>query len=92
MTKSDLVTAITEKVGFTTKDSYQIVEQLFDIMKTTLSSGERVKVSGFGTWDVKEKNPRRGRNPQTGEELLLDGRTVLTFKASKVLKGRMGDG
>ncbi len=89
MTKSDFVTAITEKIGFTSKDSQKIVDRIFENMKSSLEAGGQVKVSSFGTWTVKTKNPRRGRNPQTGEEMLLDGRRVVVFKASGVLKGLM---
>ena len=86
MTKADLVTVLTEKIGFSNRDCHKIVELIFESIKSPLEAGEQVKVSGFGTWTVKTKESRRGRNPQTGEEILLDGRKVLGFNASNVLK------
>ena len=62
------------------------MEFVFDIIKSTLEEGEKVKISGFGNFVVREKNSRKGRNPQTGDEIKLGARKVLTFKASQVLK------
>jgi len=92
MTKADLVSVITEKIGFTSNDSFKLIELLFEAMKTALASGEQVKISGFGTWTVKEKDPRKGRNPQTGQDILLDGRKVMVFKTSAVMKARINKG
>lgn len=89
MTKADLVSVITDKIGFTNNDSYKLVELIFETIKSTLEEGERVKISGFGTWTVKDKKTRKGRNPQTGRELMLDSRRVAVFKASAVLKDRI---
>jgi len=91
MTKEDLTTAITDKIGFSKKDSQNIVDQTFELIKSTLESGKRVKISGFGTWNIKTKKPRRGRNPATGEPMEISGRRVVGFKGSNVLKWRLGD-
>ena len=64
----------------------ELVELVFDIMKGTLESGEKIKVAGFGNFEVKSKSDRRGRNPQTGEEITITARRILTFKPSQVLK------
>ena len=91
MTKADIVEHIYERVGFSKKESAELVERVFDIIKDTLSRGEKVKISGFGNFVVREKNARKGRNPQTGEEIRLDARRVLTFKPSLVLKTVLND-
>jgi integration host factor subunit alpha len=86
MTKAEIVEQIYERVGFSKKEAAELVEKVFDIMKETLAEGEKVKISGFGNFVVREKNARKGRNPQTGQEILLEARRVLTFKPSLVLK------
>ncbi len=86
MTKADIVEKIYEKVGFSKKESAELVELVFDIMKNTLESGDKIKIAGFGNFVVKEKADRRGRNPQTGEEIVITARKILTFKPSQVLK------
>ena len=86
MTKADLVERIYEKVGFSKKEATEVVESIFEVVKKRLEHGEKVKISGFGNFVVNEKRPRKGRNPQTGEEIVISGRRVLTFKASQVLK------
>lgn len=86
MTKSDMVEKIYEKIGFSKKESAELVEMVFDIIKSTLESGEKIKIAGFGNFIVKEKADRRGRNPQTGEEIVISARKILTFKPSQVLK------
>lgn len=86
MTKADIVDLIANKNGFTRAESIDHVEALLDIIKDTLADGGTVKVSGFGSFVVKKKNDRRGRNPQTGEEIRIEARRVLTFKPSMVLK------
>ena len=91
MTKADIVEHIYERVGFSKKESAELVERVFDIIKDTLAKGEKVKISGFGNFVVREKNARKGRNPQTGEEIRLDARRVLTFKPSLVLKTVLND-
>ena len=86
MTKADLVEIIYEKVGLSKKEAKDIVEEIFVILKDTLRNGEKIKISGFGNFTVKEKKPRRGRNPQTGDDIEISARRVLTFKASQILK------
>jgi integration host factor subunit alpha len=86
MTKADIVEHIYERVGFSKKESAELVERVFDIIKETLARGEKVKISGFGNFVINEKRPRKGRNPQTGDEIVISGRRVLSFKPSQVLK------
>jgi integration host factor subunit alpha len=92
MTKAEIVEQIYERVGFSKKEAAELVEKVFDIMKDTLAEGEKVKISGFGNFVVRQKNARKGRNPQTGQEILLEARRVLTFKPSLVLKSILNDG
>lgn len=86
MTKIDIVENIYEKVGFSKKEVAKIVESVFDIMKETLQQEEKVKISGFGNFVVRRKKARRGRNPQTGGDIEITARRILTFKPSQVLK------
>jgi integration host factor subunit alpha len=86
MTKADIIEKVYLKTGFSKKESAEIVEQVFDLVKTTVSKGEKIKLAGFGNFVVKEKATRRGRNPQTGEEIEISSRRILTFKPSQVLK------
>jgi len=86
MTKIDIIQELYENLNFSKKDAARIVESVFDIMKDALARGEKIKISGFGNFIVKEKKPRRGRNPQTGEEIIISERKVLTFKSSQVLR------
>ena len=85
LTKNKIVESVNE-LGFTKKKSVDIVETLLEIIKKSLESGEDVLVSGFGKFCVKKKATRRGRNPATGEDLLLDERNVVTFKCSGKLR------
>jgi len=86
MTKADLVEKVVDGTRFNRKESTVLVESVLSIIKDTLAGGQIVKVPGFGSFIVKEKNHRKGRNPQTKEEFMIEARRVLTFKASKVLK------
>jgi len=86
MTKADLVDKIFEKIGLSKKEAQEIIEMLFDTMKQTFVEGESVKISGFGTFNVRNKVARRGRNPKTGEDLEISPRKVITFRASNQLK------
>jgi len=86
MTKAEIITRIYEKIGFSKKDATDVVEATFDIIKSCLEKSEKVKISGFGNFVVNTKRPRKGRNPQTGDEIVIVGRKVLTFKASQILK------
>lgn len=87
--KEDLVASVYNKTGMSKSESRFVVETLFDIMKETLESGEEILISGFGKFRVKEKKERRGRNPQTGEDLQLRARRVLVFKSSRVLRKKI---
>jgi len=86
MTKLEIVNMLYEKLGFSKKECATIVDTFFDIIKNTLATGENVKISGFGNFVVKQKRARRGRNPQTGAEIEIAPRRVLSFKLSQVLK------
>ncbi|BBA70610.1 integration host factor subunit alpha [Geobacter sulfurreducens] len=92
MTKADIIEQIAEKTGFTKKESVELVELVFETMKDTLESGENLKISGFGNFNVKQKSDRRGRNPQTGEEITIEARRILTFKPSVILKNAINKG
>lgn len=91
MTKADLVEKVYLKTGFSKKESSDIVEMVFDLMKSTLENGEKIKLAGFGNFVVKQKATRRGRNPQTGEEIEICSRNILTFKPSQVLKAAINE-
>lgn len=86
MTKADLADRIYEKIGLPKKEATAIVETLFDSMKNILSEGESIKITGFGTFLVRKKGERKGRNPKTGEELKIEQRVVVTFKPSLQFK------
>jgi len=86
MTKAELVERVYEKAGIAKKDSTELVEAVFEMLKSTLEAGEKLKISGFGNFEVKKKADRKGRNPQTGEQITISARSVLTFKPSSVLK------
>ncbi len=86
MTKADIVDIVYEKIGgFSKKEAADIVETVFDIARKTLEKGEKIKISGFGNFVVRDKKARPGRNPHTGKEITISARRVLTFKASLVL-------
>ena len=86
MTKADIAEKIQAEIGLTKKEAAEMMEAVFSIMKNTLESGETLKISGFGSFVVKQKKDRRGRNPQTGEALTIEARRVLSFKPSVLLK------
>ena len=88
-TKSDLVNAVAGANGFPQNKSAEIVETLIDLIKTKLASGEDVLISGFGKFCVKEKRERRGRNPATGKDMMLEARRVVTFKCSGQLSDKI---
>ena len=91
LTKSQIIMQVHE-LGYSKKDSAEIVENLLEIIKQSLENGDDVMVSGFGKLSVKEKSPRRGRNPATGDDLMLDARKVVTFKPSGILRKRINRG
>jgi integration host factor subunit alpha len=86
MTKADIAEKIQAGIGLSKKESVEMLEAVFSLMKATLESGENMKISGFGSFIVKEKADRRGRNPQTGETITIEARRILTFKPSTVLR------
>jgi integration host factor subunit alpha len=92
LTKAGLVERIHSQVGVTKKDATELVDEVFAIMRTSLRSGEKVKISGFGNFLVRDKAARPGRNPQTNEEIIIARRRVLTFKPSLVLRAALNDG
>ena len=86
MTKADIAEKIHSITGLSKKDSAAMMESVFAIMKESLEAGETIKITGFGVFESKQKNARRGRNPQTGETITIAARKVLTFKPSSVLR------
>jgi len=91
LTKDKMVSRLQTQLGLTKQESRQAVERLFEVMKDTLANGEDLLISGYGKFSVRQKNARRGRNPQTKEALMLAPRRVLVFKASKVLRKRLNE-
>jgi len=89
MTKADIVEALYEKIGFSKKEAADLVELVFETIKDTLSNGQKIKISGFGNFVVREKRSRVGRNPQTGETIEISARRVLTFRPSQVLRAEV---
>jgi integration host factor subunit alpha len=89
LTKADIIESVQSELGFTKHQSTNIVESLLETIKSKLASGEDVLVSGFGKFNVNEKRERRGRNPATGEDLMLAPRKVVTFKCSGKLRKRI---
>jgi len=89
LTNADIVEAIQTEIGFTRHKPTELVESLLETIKSTLAYGEDVLVSGFGKFCVQEKAERRGRNPATGEDLMLRPRKVVTFKCSGSLRERV---
>jgi len=86
MTKADIVEIIRERMGFGIKESTDVVDHVFGILKKTLEGAEKIKISGFGNFIVRQKGARRGRNPQTGKEMVISGRRVVSFKPNNVLR------
>jgi len=86
LTKIDIAENLHDHIGIPKKECLDVVECLLEIMKDELSSGTPVKISGFGKWIVKSKRQRRGRNPQTGDEITIPPKTVITFQPSAVLR------
>ena len=89
MTKADLVERIQANTGFTKKESAAMMESVFSIMKSTMEAGEKIKIAGFGNFEVKQKKDRKGRNPQTGECITIEARRILSFKPSMLLRQAM---
>jgi len=86
LTKADIAQKIADDCGFIKNEAAEIIEKLLEIIKDRLASGEDVMISGFGKWNVKSKHARKGRNPQTGEGIVLNARRVITWKYSPHFK------
>jgi integration host factor subunit alpha len=89
VTKADLADTLFNELGLNKREAKEFVELFFEKIRIALEMGESVKLSGFGNFGVREKNPRPGRNPKTGEEIPITARRVVTFKASQKLKDRV---
>jgi integration host factor subunit alpha len=89
LTRADLADAVNRKLGFSRSDSLNMVESILDLMCDALANGENVKISGFGTFLLRDKSERIGRNPKTGVEVPITPRRVLTFRASQMLKDQI---
>ena len=89
LTKADIIDSLYNSADLTKAQSAELVNSLIEIMKRTLENGEDILISGFGKFCVKQKRQRRGRNPATGKDFVLDARRVVTFKCSGVLRDRL---
>ena len=89
LTKAQIVDQIRDEIGLTRNETSEIVETLMELMKSSLESGDDVLISGFGKFCVRNKRKRRGRNPATGDDLILDARRVVTFQCSNVLRKKI---
>ncbi|MEY4615470.1 MAG: hypothetical protein RJB66_430 [Pseudomonadota bacterium] len=89
VTKADLVEKVYENLGFSKKEAADLVELIFATLKESITTGEKVKISGFGNFVVRSKRSRIGRNPQTGDQITISARHVLTFRPSQVLKAML---
>ncbi len=86
MTKIDIIDLLYERMGLPKREAREVVDAVFDTIKNTLIAGEQVKIAGFGTFNIRKKGSRKGRNPRTKEEVEIKPRKVLVFKASSELK------
>ncbi len=86
LTKAELIESVYEKVGFSKKEAADLVELVFESMKEELCKGGSIKISGFGKFRVRAKKSRMGRNPQTGDAMVISARKVLTFTPSRILR------
>jgi integration host factor subunit alpha len=91
VTKADIVERVYKEAGFSKKEASDLVDLVFKVIKDTLSRGEKVKISGFGNFSIRDKATRVGRNPQTGDAMNISARRVLTFKPSQILKEDITD-
>lgn len=89
LTKADMAERIYEDVGLNKREAKEFVDAFFDALRQALEQGRQVKLSGFGNFDLRRKNPRPGRNPKTGEEIPITARTVVTFRPGQKLKERV---
>ncbi len=91
LTKADLADLLFEQVGLNKREAKDMVEAFFEEMRTALETGDSVKLSGFGNFELRKKSERPGRNPKTGEEIPITARRVVTFHASQKLKSKVED-
>jgi len=91
LTKADLADRLYEELGLNKRESKEFVELFFEKMRQSLETGDSVKLSGFGNFDLRKKTPRPGRNPKTGEEIPISARRVVTFRPSLKLKERVAE-
>jgi integration host factor subunit alpha len=89
LTKADFAERLYDELGLNKREAKEIVELFFEEIKTSLARGEQVKLSGFGKFELRDKNSRPGRNPKTGEEIPITARRVVTFKSGQKLKARV---
>ncbi|PJK11287.1 integration host factor subunit alpha [Lysobacteraceae bacterium NML120232] len=89
LTKAEMAEQLFEQVGFNKREAKEFVDAFFETLSEGLGSGRQVKLSGFGNFDLRRKNPRPGRNPKTGEEIPISARTVVTFRPGQKLKERV---
>jgi integration host factor subunit alpha len=89
LTEADIIQSIADQIGLTNNKSSELTETLLEIIKRALASGENVLVSGFGKFSVNEKRERKGRNPATGDGMMLRPRRIVTFKCSGKLRGKI---
>jgi integration host factor subunit alpha len=89
LTKDHIISSIGNRLGISKFESTRIIESVLETIKTSLSNGEDVLISGFGKFSVRRKAPRKGRNPATGGDLPLEARTVVTFRCSPVMRDRI---
>ena len=89
LTKADIINSVQAEEGLTKQQSTEVIETLIEIIKKTLADGEDVLISGFGKFCIRDKNERKGRNPATGDDLMLAPRRVVTFKCSGKLRDRI---
>ena len=89
LTKANIIECIRDDLGFPRKKSADVLESLLEIIKKSMENGEDILISGFGKFCVNEKGTRRGRNPATGYDMMLEKRRVITFKCSQVLRKKM---
>ena len=92
VTRADLAEAVYESVGLSRTESAELVERVLEMIGDALVKGENVKLSSFGSFQVRSKNERIGRNPKTGEEVPIEPRRVLTFRASQLMRDRINGG
>ena len=89
LTKADMAERLFEEVGLNKREAKEFVEAFFEIVRGSLENGEQVKLSGYGNFDLRQKNERPGRNPKTGEEIPISARRVVTFRPGQKLKSRV---